>query len=225
MRAVLEHMQLVAQTQLGIAIRHQQRTVGRKPILGGCCQEHRRRILCDMVFQGEPGTIFIRYFLLAGQQLHHEIGHGMVGGRHGGIAQNHGIGLVFSHHAGRQRQMATGREAAGDDLLRIDVPRVGMLPDIANDPGNLLQGGKIGGIPTGGIAQNKGMEAAGGIAQGNRLCLPGGAVQIAAAGANHDGRPLLLLAQLQLAIENIALQSGFFMTGNTHLDHFHNVPP
>ena len=67
------------------------------------------------------------------------------------------------------------------------------------------------------------MEALCSIAQGNGLCFPGGAVHIAAAGTDDDGRPVLLLAQGDFTVQDVALQGGIGESRDRHMDHFHNI--
>ena len=67
------------------------------------------------------------------------------------------------------------------------------------------------------------MEALGGIAQRYRLGLPGRAVEVAAAGTHYDGGTGGVLAQGQLAVQKVAFQGGFRVSGDGDLDPFHSL--
>ena len=174
-----------------------------------------------MARKAVPGGILVGDLVPPCQELEHKVGTGHIGHIHGGIVQDHGIGLVFSQDACCQGQVSAGREAAGGDLLRVDVPLVSIFPDVADEPGNLLQRAEIACVPTGGIAQDEGMVAPGAVAQSHGLRLPGRAVDIAAAGTDHDGRPVLLLTQGDLAVEKIGFHGGFRMAGTGKIQNFH----
>jgi hypothetical protein len=46
-------------------------------------------------------------------------------------------------------------------------------------------------------------------------------IKVATAGADHNGRPLGLLAEFDLTVQNIAFQRGFFVAGNGDMNHLH----
>ena len=117
--------------------------------------------------------------------------------------------------------MAAGRKAAHSNFFFGDMPLLRVFPYVADGPGYLLQRGKAARRRAHGIAQDESMEALGRIAQRHRLCLPGGQVQIAAAGTDQHSGPLLLLSQRDLAVQQKSFQGGILMPRDCGMNPFH----
>ena len=221
MGAVVENMQLIVKTEIAVFLGNGQRTKAGEHILRGGGNKDGRRVPGDLRNQIKFCRVLICDFLLTGQQLQHKVCAGNIGSGSGGVAQNHGIGLVFSQQACGQSQMTAGGEAAGDDFFRIDVPFLRMFPDIADDPGNFLQWSKPGSIKAGGIAQDKGMEASGGIGHGDGFSFGTGTIHIPAAGAYNDGGPFRVLAKAAIAVQDVSVKCCGGVIRQGHMKHIH----
>ena len=221
MGAELEHMKFIALAQTAVGIGHRQRAEGGKHILSSCSQEYWRGVGIDLMDQLHLLRVRISDLLLAGEQLQGIVHAGHIGTCGHGITQDHGIGLVFRHHACGHGNVTACRETAGDDLVGINIPFLCHFPQITHSPGNLLHGSKTGTVSACGIPQDKGMDALCGIRKGDRLTLTGRAVNISATGTYDHRGTLLFLSQGDLTIQDVTFQGGIRITGDGHMNHFH----